>query len=612
MSFFACDNDDCHCRCHLTNEIPSLRCSECRRRTNRPFVDRRGGLGRALPVASLVAVVVIFMCDAFVVLVDSTSTTTTTSSPSASATVAAPPFLSIPLADDLTAVSNPSDDASISALDGSGDDDNNNNDNNKYNNTRVTTRDGNDGSISIANSNVDADEEETSEMWMSESVQKSNVTVYSADETSNLAVADAWKRRLPHPLSNKTRTLQRLFVAGPHPTAHNSMVEVYLLGTAHVSTDSSREVRLLLETVDPDVVFVELCNQRAPMLVSPPPPPPATVDGGAGDTSTVTEAGPGGQQAEAAPPTPTTVWGRLRGKFLWGQKGTKRVGPTKKGRHHHRRRKAVEGSDRSMFTKATTLLTSLQQDTADSLGVEVGGEFRVAYDYWDAKRKQQGNNGSHDDSNGASPAPGLRQPRRQVHLVLGDRLFQSTLIRAWESLRWWGKFRLVVGLLVSSLVKPDPEEIRAWMKGILEDDGSDLLTKSMEELAKAFPTLTEVIIHERDVYMACKVYQTCMYMLHNCRPSDPQRFRMVVIVGAGHIEGMCRWLTSPPSEQPEATLSRLVQLRSRPPTEEELAHAIYDVVTVDPEYMEQIAQQMREESTQMQEEEEEGMLDDIG
>jgi len=57
-----------------------------------------------------------------------------------------------------------------------------------------------------------------------------------------------WKQKLPFPLNNKTKTLQRILIpGGGHPKGKD--VEVFLLGTAHVSKDSSRDVRQLLESV---------------------------------------------------------------------------------------------------------------------------------------------------------------------------------------------------------------------------------------------------------------------------------------------------------------------------------------------------------------------------
>ena len=39
--------------------------------------------------------------------------------------------------------------------------------------------------------------------------------------------------------------------------------EVYLVGTAHISKQSADEVRAVISSVKPDIVFVELCAARA-------------------------------------------------------------------------------------------------------------------------------------------------------------------------------------------------------------------------------------------------------------------------------------------------------------------------------------------------------------
>jgi hypothetical protein len=243
-----------------------------------------------------------------------------------------------------------------------------------------------------------------------------------------------WKQRLPSPLNNKTKTLQRIVVPGPG----GNKVDVYLLGTAHVSVDSSRDVRLLLESINPNVLFLELCDQRIPLLVTPEPQNP--------------------NKTNVKP----SFWQRIR-----------------------------QSETNSMYGMAAGLLSHMQEDYADSLGVELGGEFRAAHDYWDAERTKS----------------------RPFHLILGDRPLYLTLTRAWESLGVWGKTKLIFGLLVSSMQKPNPEELNYWMKSILDDDSGDLLSKSIQELAQHFPTLEEIIIKERDAYMACKLYQTCRQLM---------------------------------------------------------------------------------------------------
>ena len=47
-------------------------------------------------------------------------------------------------------------------------------------------------------------------------------------------------------------------------------VQIFLVGTAHVSRDSASEVRQLISVVRPSTIMVELCRKRADKLRSSP------------------------------------------------------------------------------------------------------------------------------------------------------------------------------------------------------------------------------------------------------------------------------------------------------------------------------------------------------
>jgi pheromone shutdown protein TraB len=278
----------------------------------------------------------------------------------------------------------------------------------------------------------------------------------------------AWKAALPLSVQSKgSRTLQKIRLGN---------VDIYLAGTAHVSNDSSAFVKELLEAVQPDCIFVELCDARIPLLQN--------------------------NAKNATLPANTSFRQRLQ------------------------LQKAQGGS--RLQALSTVLLTSIQEDYAKELGVELGGEFVCAHEYW--KRHEH------------------------THLVLGDRPVQLTLFRAWESLRRWPKVKILIGLLWSFLRKPKQKEIQQWLDAVLKEE-SDILTQSFQELRKHFPTLYTTIISERDAWLAAKLVQTCRVL------SEHQRSTIVAIVGAGHVPGICLWLTQPvPSEYktPERVLSDLV------------------------------------------------------
>lgn len=344
----------------------------------------------------------------------------------------------------------------------------------------------------------------------------SNATA-NTNQTSSLLVHDEipeWKKQLPPPLCHKSnKTLKRIRV--PY---QNQVAEIYLLGTAHVSNDSSRDVKLLLDYLQPNVIFVELCDQRTALMEDPP-------------------------------------------QVLQNLSGSNKENKVPFFQKIQELQKSTNNS--KLQCMATLLLTSTQEEYADSLGVELGGEFRVAYQYWRSFSTTATKN-SNNQNNKQSQQ---QQPQQQrPHLILGDRPLAITLARCWESLSFFGKIKVLIGLLLSSFHKPSPEELRAWIQKIMEDE-TDLLSSSMEELRRHFPTLERVIIQERDAYMACKLYQLCRGMLVSAarqqqqapEPASSNRIVIAALVGAGHVPGISAWLTTKNHpEGPEAILDKLI------------------------------------------------------
>lgn len=311
---------------------------------------------------------------------------------------------------------------------------------------------------------------ESLEIEHHETAATHNVSAKSVNTTITLP---RWRQDLPAPL-NQRSTLQLVRI----PISAENHVNIYLLGTSHVSNDSSADVQLLLHHTEPDIVFVELCEQRVNLLTSEP------------------------SREEAEFDQNTSFWQQVK--------------------------HVQEGAGQSrMAAVSTVLLTSVQKNYADSLGVELGSEFSASYQY--VKRLAQSNSAN------------LRVPI----LLLGDRPLQITLLRAWESLSLWHKTKVVVGLLWSSFKRPNNEELREWMHSILTaDNHTDVLSESIKELQDHFPSLERVLLQERDAYMACKLYQMATML------PKQQNYTCVAIVGAGHGPGICDWLTTGGSSRP--------------------------------------------------------------
>jgi pheromone shutdown protein TraB len=350
-----------------------------------------------------------------------------------------------------------------------------------------------------------------------------NIGVVSLNSTSTVSARDdgrantqsSWRSSLPQKLQSKgPKTLQKICFRN---------IDIYLLGTAHVSNDSSTDVRLLLNAVHPDCIFVELCDARIPLLE------------GVERDHTVTSGTDDDSRAS------TTTTNSSNNGYI-----------KKKHSMLERIREAQESHGGSRLQAlSTVLLSRVQEDYAKELGVELGGEFRCAYEYWKNCTK-------------ARDADIVKRNRRP-HLVLGDRPLHLTLVRAWESLGWWPKIKVVVGLVWSSLRKPNTQEIREWLEAVMREE-SDVLTESFQELRKNLPTLYTTIIEERDAWLAAKLTQTCFALSRQAAVDkgtgndNDGRIIVVAIVGAGHVPGICGWLTTARNQTatPEAVLAELV------------------------------------------------------
>jgi len=111
-----------------------------------------------------------------------------------------------------------------------------------------------------------------------------------------------------------------------------------------------------------------------------------------------------------------------------------------------------------------------------------------------------------------------------IPISLCDRDVRVTLRRAWASMGFFKKTQLLSTLAVSLYESPeiDEEDLRK-----LRD--RDALSELMRELGEALPTLKRTLIDERDAFLTQKMKET-------------RGEKIVAVVGAGHVEGICRTL----------------------------------------------------------------------
>lgn len=166
---------------------------------------------------------------------------------------------------------------------------------------------------------------------------------------------------------------------------------------------------------------------------------------------------------------------------------------------------------------ASLALGAYQQRIAEQFGIEPGAEMRCAID--EAK---------------AADLP----------LLLVDREIGVTLKRVYRRVPWWQRATLAAGLVAGLLSRErvPAEEIERLKQG-------DLLEATFAEFASRSPLLYDTLIAERDRYMAAKLLSG----------AAGRYDKVLVVVGAGHVDGLARELDSFQGD-PWQALAELQQL----------------------------------------------------
>jgi len=126
-----------------------------------------------------------------------------------------------------------------------------------------------------------------------------------------------------------------------------------------------------------------------------------------------------------------------------------------------------------------------------------------------------------------------------------DRPIHITLKRAWGKSSLGVKSKLIATLLAGafSQEKLDPEEIEKLKKQSAMDG-------MMKEVSQYLPSVKEVIIDERDQYLASKIWQA-------------QAKKSLAVLGAGHLPGVQKWIEA--YSKKEACVDCTKDLETVPP-----------------------------------------------
>ncbi len=179
--------------------------------------------------------------------------------------------------------------------------------------------------------------------------------------------------------------------------------------------------------------------------------------------------------------------------------------------------KLIKG-DQPYFFLGQSFMAMMQRSLGEELGVEPGAEMMEAI-------------------------KAARDVDAEIALV--DRKIAVTLKRAWNKMSFREKFRIFREMMYGFFgVSEMTEEIDIEML-----KRQDIITEMMEELGELAPKAKEVLVDERDIYIAGK--------LKKLAAENPGK-RILAVVGAGHLSGLVKHLR----EDTEPDLQKLEEIPS--------------------------------------------------
>ncbi|KAI8558306.1 hypothetical protein RHMOL_Rhmol04G0081000 [Rhododendron molle] len=265
-------------------------------------------------------------------------------------------------------------------------------------------------------------------------------------------------------------------------TAEGGVCDVYVVGTAHVSQESCEQVKAVIRISKPQVVFLELCPIRMPVLL----------------TQNLKD----------------TINYMVESLFIHHHCGQACFGKDTPFEFcnsaasmvcisTNRERYGGDVEDTARYIWNPVQLVSGQgMNVASKLEVCPGSEFRVACE--EALK--------YDDN---------------VQVKLGDRPVEITLRRTWAKMPLWHKTKLLYSLVFQAFFLPSSEDLIKMLK---EMDDVDMLTHVIQDMSKQFPTLMETLVHERDQYMSAKLLEVA-----------GKYSSVVAVVGKGHLQGIKKY-----------------------------------------------------------------------
>ncbi|MCH9696774.1 MAG: TraB/GumN family protein [Gammaproteobacteria bacterium] len=179
---------------------------------------------------------------------------------------------------------------------------------------------------------------------------------------------------------------------------------------------------------------------------------------------------------------------------------------------------------KASMVMANLALSAYQQKMANELGIEPGAEMKTAIETAEQK---------------------------SMPVILVDRDIGTTLKRVYRNIPWWRRLTLVAGILAASLSDQSvsEEDVEKLKQG-------DMLESALSGLTDNDRVLFNPLIHERDQFMVGKIREALQ---------DSSINRLLVVIGAGHLNGMNKLLQETPAPSVQNNQNRLEQLNTIPP-----------------------------------------------
>lgn len=298
------------------------------------------------------------------------------------------------------------------------------------------------------------------------------------------------------------------------------MTQIHIVGTAHVSEKSIREVREAVDTYNPEVIAIELDPGRYAAIRQQMREETEAKKQAEGEEHPLSEqiSLPGSEYT-------TVTTKRNESTYSYSEpisdispnQGIQPLPvpeaapiPVQRGDRVPEVKKLLSGN--FAITLVQWLLAYVQRKIGLNVGVEPGAEMKEAI---------------------------RLAEERNIRLALIDRDINITLTRFWKSMRFREKWKLIWSL-VSSIAAKDEEETTIDAETVDALTQDHILEQALDEFKKFSPSGSNALITERDAYLAHGIIALERAPFENA----------VVVCGAGHVPGITRFRENPETLPP--------------------------------------------------------------